>query len=80
MDKNEILLRNRECVEDLLNPVKTLTRDTQEVIHFGEEEVFTVGEVVTAIKEIKSGKAECDDEIRPKMLKSLTGEDIFWLR
>ena len=52
----------------------------QEVIHLGEEEVFTSAEVATAIKRTKSGKAAGEDEIRPQMLKSLTGEGILWLR
>ena len=37
----------------------------------GEEEVFTIAEMPTAIKGIKSGKAAGEDEIRPKMLKAL---------
>ena len=57
MDENEILSRWREYFEDLLNPVKASTRDTHEVTHLGEDEVFTAAEVATAIKRIKSGKA-----------------------
>ena len=34
-DENKIHSRWRENFEDLLNPVKPLTRDTQEVIHLG---------------------------------------------
>ena len=47
--------------------------------HLEEEEVFTAAEVATAIKRIKSGKAAGEDEIRPEMLKALTGEGILWL-
>ena len=47
--------------------------------HLGEEEVFTAAEVATAIKGIKPGKAATEDEIRPEMLKALTGEGILWL-
>ena len=32
-----------------------------------------------AIKGIKSGKAADEDEIRPEMLKALTGKGILWL-
>ena len=78
-DENEILLRWREYFEDLLNPVKVSTRDTHEVTHPGEDEVFTAAEVATAIKGIKSGKAAGKDEIRLEMLKALTGEGILWL-
>ena len=77
-DENEILSRWREYFEDLLNPVKASTRDTQEVTHL-EEEVFTAPAVATVIKGIKSGKAAGEDEIRRKMLKALTREGILWL-
>ena len=52
---------------------------TQEVIHLEEEEVFIAAELATAIKRIKSEKAAGEDEIRPKMLKALTGEENLWL-
>ena len=35
--------------------------------------------MATAIKGIKFGKAAGEDEIRPEMLKALTGEGIHWL-
>ena len=59
-----------------MNPVKASTRDTQEVIHLGEEEVFTAAEVATASKAIKSGKAADEEEIRPEMLNALPREGI----
>ena len=62
-----------------MNPVKASTSDIHEVTHLKEKEVFTASEVATAIKGIKSGKAAGEDEIRPKMLKALTGEGILWL-
>ena len=46
-------------------------------MHLGKEEVFTGAEVVTAIKQIKNGKAADKDEITPEMLKALTGEGIL---
>ena len=78
-DKNKILSRWREYFEDLLNPAKASTHNTQEVTHLGEEEVFTAAEVATAIIEIKSGKAAGKDEIRSDMLKALTVEGLLWL-
>ena len=77
MDENEILSRWRQYFKDLLNPAKASTRDTHEVTNLREEEVFTVAEVATAITGIKSGKAAAKDEIRPEMLKALTGEGIL---
>ena len=62
-----------------MNPVKASTRDTHEVTHLGEKEVFTEAKVAKEIKEIKSGKAVGEDKIRPEMLKALTGEGILWL-
>ena len=53
---------------------------THKVTHLGKEEVFTAAEAATAIKGIKSGKAAGEDEIRPEMLKALTGEGILSLR
>ena len=79
-DENDILSRWREYFEDLLNPVKASTRDTHEVTHLGEDEVFTAAEVATTIKGIKSIKAAGEDEIRPEMLNALTGEGILWLK
>ena len=78
-DENEILARSGEYFEDLLNPVKASIRYTREVRHLGEEKVFTAAKVATAIKEIKFEKAAGKDEIRPEMLKALTGEGILWL-
>ena len=78
-DENEIVSRRREYFEDLLNSIKTSTRDTYKVTHVEEDEVFTVAEVATAIKGMKSRKAAGEDEIRPEMLKALTVEGILWL-
>ena len=61
-----------------MNPVKARS-DTHKVTHLGDDEVFTAVEVATVIKRIKSGKAAGEDEIRPEMLKVLTGEGILWL-
>ena len=77
-DENEIVSLWKEYFEDLSNPVKVSTRDTYKMTHLGEEEVFTAAEVATATKRIKSGKAPGEDEIRPEMLKALTGKGILW--
>ena len=77
--ETKILSRRREYYENFLNPVKASTRDTHKVTHLGEDEVFTAAEVATAINGIKSRKAAGEDEIRPEMLKALTGEGILWL-
>ena len=61
-----------------MNLLKASTRGTHEVTHLGKEEVFTAAEVATTIKRIKSGKAAGEDEIRPEMVKALTGEGILW--
>ena len=53
-----------------MNSVKAATLDTQEVMHLGEEKVFTAAEMATAIKRIKSGKAAGEDEIRPRDVES----------
>ena len=53
------------------------TRETLNMIHLGEEEVFTAAEVETAIKGLKSGKAAGEDEKRPEMLQALTGKEIL---
>ena len=78
-DENEILSLCREYFEDLLNPVKASTHDTHKATHLREEEVFTAAEVATLINGIKSGKAAGEDEIRPEMLKAMTGGGILWL-
>ena len=62
-----------------MNPAKALTRDTEEVIYLGKEEVFTTAKAVTAIKGIRSGKAAGENKIRPKIFKALIREGIFWL-
>ena len=74
-DENEIVSRWRECFEDLCNPVNASTRDTYEVTHLGEDEVFTAAKVATAFKGMKSGKVAGEDEIRTEiLLKALSGE------
>ena len=72
-DEKEILSRWREHFEDLLNQARATPTDTCDTIDFGKEEVFTLTEVAAAIRGLKSGKAASEDEIRPKMLKTLNG-------
>ena len=79
MDENELFSRWRKHFEHLLNSVKASTQDTLEVIYLGREKVFIAAELATAINGIKSGKAAGEDEIRPEMLKALTGEENLWL-
>ena len=47
--------------------------------HLGKDEVSTAAEVATGINGLKSGKTAGEDEIRPKMLKAPTEEEILWL-
>ena len=63
----------------MIHPVKLSDSVKHEVTHLGEEEVFTAAEIASAITGMKSGKAASEDEIRPVMLKALTGEGILWL-
>ena len=76
-DENKTRSRWREYFEDLLNPVKASTRETHEVTDLGKEKVFTAAEVASAIKGIKSGKAVGENEIRLRLLKALTGNEIL---
>ena len=70
-DEKEILSRCRECWEDLLNPVRATLTDICYTIDFGKEEGFTLTEVAAAIREMKSGKAAGEDEIRHEILKTI---------
>ena len=79
MDENKIISWKRKCFEDPLNPVMASIRDTHEVTDLEEEKIFTAAEVATASKEIKFGNAAGEDEIRPEVLKALTGEGILCL-
>ena len=75
-DENEILSRWREYFEDLLNPVKASIRDTSR----GRGSFYYCrSDNDNNIKGIKSGKAAGEDELRPKMLKALTGKGILCL-
>ena len=79
LDEKEILLRWREYFEDLLNPIRATPTDTCDTINLGKGEVFTLTEVATAKRELKSGKAAGGDKIRPEMLNALNGEGVRWL-
>ena len=63
----------------MLNPVRATPFDTCNTIDFRKEEVFTMTEVVTAIRGLKSGKAAGGVEIGPEMLKALNREGVRWL-
>ena len=78
-DEKEILSRWREYLKDLLNPVRATPIDTCATFDFGKEEVFAITEVAAAILGLKSGKVADEDEIRPQMVKALSGEGISWL-
>ena len=73
-DEKEIFSRYREYFENLSNPVRATPTYTCDAIDFGKEEVFTLTEVVAAIRGLKSRKATGDDETRPEMLKALSEE------
>ena len=62
-----------------MNPVKATPTDTCDTIDCGKVEAFTLTEVATAMRGMKSGKAAGENEIRPEMLKALTGEWVRWL-
>ena len=49
------------------------------MLHLGEEEVFSVAEVATAIKGKKSARATGGDKIIAKVLKAPNGEGIAWI-
>ena len=78
-DEKKILSHWREYFEDLLNPVRTTLTGTCDTINFGKQEVFTLTVVVAAIRELRSGKAAGEDEIRPEMLKALNREGVRYL-
>ena len=63
-----------------MNPVKAALTDTCDIIKFGKEEVFTLTEVVAAIRALESGKVASKNEIRSEMLKALFGEGVLWLK
>ena len=77
-NEQDILSRWKEYFEGLLNPVQETVHDTHD-LHFGNESDFTIAEVSRAIKSLKSGKAAGSDNIRPEMLKALSGEGVLWL-
>ena len=49
------------------------------VTHVREETLLTAEEVSASVRSLKSGKAAGQDEIRPEMLKALSGEGVLWL-
>ena len=75
-DEKEIFSRWTEYFKDLLNPIRATFTDKCNEIDFGKKEVFTLMEVTTAIRGLKSRKTAGKDEIRPEMLKALNGEGI----
>ena len=52
-----------------MNSVKASTCDTHEVTHLAKKKVVTAAEGAIETKELKTGKAASEDEIRPEMLK-----------
>ena len=76
-DGNGIFPRWREYFKDLLNPEKPSTRDTQEVIQLGKEEVLTPTEVATEIKEVKSIKVLVKMKSDPRCWKRFLEKEFF---
>ena len=63
----------------MLNLLRATFTDTCDTIDFEKKEVFRLTKMAADIQGLKSGKVAGNDEIRPKMLKALNGEELGWL-
>ncbi|CAF1059527.1 unnamed protein product [Rotaria sp. Silwood1] len=76
--EEDVLHRWKEYFAELYNPSNNYGNNINHQIS-GDSNAITMGEVSSAIKSLKSGKAAGIDEIRPEMLKALNNGGIRWL-
>ena len=77
-DNSKILARWREYFKELLNPVEATPNDHISSVNESVDPILQE-EVMTAIKNLKNGKAAGVDEIRSEMLKAMGSEGCEWL-
>jgi len=77
-DNNKILARWREYFKELLNPVVTTPDEYTSSVNESVDPILQE-EVMTAIKNLKNGKAAGTDEVRSEMLKAMGHKGCEWL-
>ena len=75
-EQDTILNRWRKCFRDLLNPVDATPTQIHEE-QDGEDIHIAEADVNAVIKSMKTGKAPCEDDIRPEMLKAMNTYMVF---